>query len=654
MSVRARIAALGVITFMGLATVAGVFWWSQERVGAAFAEAEHYSALDSSARELAEIGAQLESAEKAYLLSPGDSSRMSFEQLLVKSRFELNRISKLANDPSSAAAIGELRSSFDFIETTFAELNDIQARLGFNAQSGLRAALAESSGAVEARIAEELKFGSNPDFEKMVRAVIQIRGAEKDFTLGGGKEAIGEFDGIYAKFEELLERAYIPNEAKEFIGKNMAEYKELFGEYAKAANSRTEMRATIEAGFSNLPPALDRLKKNAGAGAAEAAKSLAETRSRATFLVGGLIVAVLVLVAGLGALIGSSIIQPLKRLRAAMEALAEGHTNVEFPSGEGRTELAAMARTVQVFRDNALERQRLAEARAADDASRDERVRRLEGLISSFDATVERALSSLDGAADELSRASREVESASVNVAGEAERAGTAARIAAENVTLAAAATEELAASITEIAGQAGKSTTVASRAVEGARQTAASMSELSSTADKIGQVMGLIRDIANQTNLLALNATIEAARAGEHGKGFAVVAAEVKDLASQTATATEDIAQQVEAIQLASANAVSAIEDVTEIINEMNGIATAVAASVEQQDGAVRSISENVASASGSSSEGAAAMDAVAGAGNHARQSGNEVERLSRLLNEQAKVIREEIRVFLDGVRAA
>ncbi|WP_202395944.1 methyl-accepting chemotaxis protein [Stappia sediminis] len=654
MSVRARIAALGVITFVGLVTVAGVFWWSQERVGAAFAEAEHYSTLDSSARELAEIGGQLEIAEKTYLLSPGEASREAFEQLLVNARFEVNRTSALVDDPASVAAIRELHSSFDTIETAFAELNDIQSTLGFNAQNGLRAALAESSGAVEARIAEELKFGSNPDFEKMVRAVIQIQGAQKDFALGGGEEATSKFDEIFAKFEELLERAYIPNDAKKFIGENMAQYRELFADYAKATSVRSGLRATILATFANLPPALDRLKENAGAGAAEAAKSLAEIRSRATYLVGGVMLTVLVLVAGLGALIGGSITHPLKRLQAAMEALAQGRTDVELPSGEGETELAAMARTVAIFRDNALERQRLASEREAENAGRDERVRRLEGLISGFDATVEKALSSLDGAAKELSRASHEVESASDNVAGEAERAGAAARIAAENVTLAASATEELAASITEISAQAGKSTAVASRAVEGARQTAASMSELSSTADKIGQVMGLIRDIANQTNLLALNATIEAARAGEHGKGFAVVAAEVKGLANQTATATEDIAQQVEAIQIASANAVSAIDDVTAIINEMNDIAAAVAASVEQQNAAVFSISENVANASGSSSEGAAAMDAVAGAGNHARRSGNEVERLSLLLNEQAKVIREEVRIFLDGVRAA
>ncbi|MBA5778678.1 HAMP domain-containing protein [Stappia sp. F7233] len=654
LTVRARIFALSAVSFVALVVVAGGFWWSQNRVEDAFTRAERFGALASDVQDLAEIGSYLRGVEKDYLLAPSDQQVKAFDEFVAKARTKVDAISAMEISPESQQALASLSDTLAGVESTFAETVELQRTLGYDSESGLRAELAASSGAVEKRLTKELRFGSNPDFEKLVRSVIEVQRAEKEFTLDRSDVSLGNFEVSYGRFERLLGKAYIPNEAKTFIADNMATYRKSFDAYTAAMNDRLAKVEVNEDLLDLMPPILDQLKADASAGAVQAAADLADIRAKAGLIVGGTILSVLVLVVLLGFIIGRSISLPLGRLRMAMERLAEGMTDVDLPEAQGRTELAAMARAVEVFRNNAIERQRLAAARDEENAERDARVKRLEGLIGGFEAAVERALASLDGAAQELSQASSAVEQASDNVAMEADRAGGAVRTAAENVTSAASATEELAASIAEVAEQAGKSTMVASRAVEGTRSTASSMAALSQTADRIGQVMGLIRDIANQTNLLALNATIEAARAGEHGKGFAVVAAEVKDLANQTATATEDIAQQVEAIQLASASAVSAIEEVTEIISEMNGIAAAVAASVEQQSGAVQSISENVANASGRSSEGANAMDVVAKASDHARRTGEEVERLSVTLAEQARVIREEIGNFLDGVRAA
>src|SRR5262249_57309327 len=130
--------------------------------------------------------------------------------------------------------------------------------------------------------------------------------------------------------------------------------------------------------------------------------------------------------------------------------------------------------------------------------------------------------------------------------------------------------------------------TEVAGRAVSEAQRTVATMSDLGNAATRIGEVIGLIQAIAGQTNLLALNATIEAARAGEAGRGFAVVASEVKSLAGQTGKATEEIASQIRALQTASGDAAQAIEQVNSIIEDMSSIATAVAASVQEQNAAV------------------------------------------------------------------
>lgn len=434
----------------------------------------------------------------------------------------------------------------------------------------------------------------------------------------------------------------------------MTAYKAAFDQYAAALATRATKITLAEDLFNLLPPHIDTLLAAASAGDSEAQKQLAAIRSLSAKVVLGAIGGLVIILSALAIMIGRSISGPLARLQGSMEVLASGKTDIDLPEANGLDEISAMVRTVRVFRDNAAERNRLAAEQARENEGRDARVARLETIISNFEAAVQRSLDSLDRASTDLGNASGAVESASDEVAELADQAGNSVRVAAENVTSASGATEELASSIKEIASQAGRSTQVAKRAVAGADSTFSTMQELSNAADRIGAVMSLIRDIANQTNLLALNATIEAARAGEAGKGFAVVAAEVKQLADQTAKATEDIAKQVDAIQSASAGAVSAISEVRDIIADMDGLASAVAQAVEQQDRAVSDISRNVADASHRSEEGAHRMDSVVAATSHARASGDEVDRLSKVLSEQASLLRREVRGFLEGVRAA
>ncbi len=179
-------------------------------------------------------------------------------------------------------------------------------------------------------------------------------------------------------------------------------------------------------------------------------------------------------------------------------------------------------------------------------------------------------------------------------------------------------------------------------------------MGQLAQAASRIGEVVNLIQAIAGQTNLLALNATIEAARAGEAGKGFAVVASEVKSLAAQTARATEEIASQIGAIQLASGDAVDAIDKVGQVIGEMRGIAASVAAAVEEQNAAVSTIAEAVNRASDETRGGAEAMGRVGGTAQSAQATAEDVRALSGRLGEEAQALDREIRTFLEGVRAA
>ena len=352
--------------------------------------------------------------------------------------------------------------------------------------------------------------------------------------------------------------------------------------------------------------------------------------------------------------IGRSITRPLDGLAQAMSKLAAGDTSAAIPATAAKDELGAMARTVIVFRDTMIERERLAKSQAAANRERENRGEAIAVTITRFEMSVDQALAQVREAAERLEITSTQLNGAADSVSAEARTAEERVGIASGNVTAAASSVEELAASIGEISGQAHRSTEVAARAVKEAQRTVGTMSELGDAATRIGEVVGLIQAIAGQTNLLALNATIEAARAGEAGRGFAVVASEVKSLAGQTAKATEEIAGQVGAIQSAVADAAQAIEQVNGIIDEISAIAGTVAITVEEQTQAVASISEGVHRASMEARSGAEAMSRVAGASIDARQTAADVKALADTLSAEAERLNQRVRQFLDDVQAA
>jgi len=347
--------------------------------------------------------------------------------------------------------------------------------------------------------------------------------------------------------------------------------------------------------------------------------------------------------------------RPIDDLKQVMEAFAGNDLKAQVPGLDRRDELGEMARTVDVFKNNALEAERMRSDQQINDKRNVEQrkadMNRLaddfEGAVGQIVEAVSQASGELEASANTLTSTAQRAQHLTSTVASASEEAST-------NVQSVASATEQLTSSVNEISRQVQESARMAGEAVGQARRTNDRVSELSKAAARIGDVVELINTIAGQTNLLALNATIEAARAGEAGRGFAVVASEVKALAEQTAKATGEIGQQITGIQAATQESVGAIKEISGTIEKLSEISSTIAAAVEEQGAATQEISRNVQqAASGTQQVSSHIADVQRGAGETGSAS-SEVLSAAKKLSGDSNRLKTEVSRFLNSVRAA
>ena len=469
---------------------------------------------------------------------------------------------------------------------------------------------------------------ANGEFEKFDRAVADIaRGASGQLQRLSA-DLIAQKDAYRTAFSQIVIRE---TELDRLVGTTMA---------GIAAELKTKT---------------DELAKLQSERNAQGIDETFDLISNSALMVGVISFAAVVVGLLIAWLIGRGIAKPVVGMTSAMTTLAGGDLTVEIPARGRKDEIGEMAGAVQVFKESMQETERLrAEQEALKKQAEIDKVAAMNKLADEFEASIRGVVNGVASAATELQATAQAMSATAEETNAQATTVAAASEQASNNVQTVATAGEELSSSISEIGRQVGEAGSISRKAVDQAERTSAQIVSLAEAAQKIGDVVQLINDIAAQTNLLALNATIEAARAGDAGKGFAVVASEVKNLATQTAKATEEITGKIAEMQSATQESTVAIQSIAETIGQMDEISTAIAAAIEQQGAATQEIANNVQQAARGTQDVSSSIVNVTQAASETGAAAEQMLSSSNDLSKQGETLREKVDMFVARVRAA
>lgn len=587
---RAQIAALGMGGVLLLGAIYTTGLRTQERQQGT---ADDSTRLRGAVAALAEDLLTARQAETEFLLQRREPMIAAREARVARASERLKEIEAqvaplAAEDPIKRAEA--IRAGLNVYETRFQNVAAAQRTLGFTERDGLQASLRAAVHQIETRLAAF-------DEPRLSVLMLMMRRHEKDFMLRGDEKYGDALRDRVAEFGPALAASTLAPDARTEIDGLLKAYAGRFLAYLAGASTLKEEADDLAAIYGRLQPLVAEVRAAVEARHEQTLAEIAESRALTTALMWWTIGLTVLSAGALSLWVGRRISTPLARMAEAMQRLAGGDLGVAVPRIERCDEIGAIARAFGVFHAKIVENRDLTEGQAtARRLGEAERRAAMLALADRLETEVGHAARDLSRAADAMRDGAGTVSDVLDETRGRAGAAATASQEGSASIRTVATAAEELTASLDAVAARVVRSTEVAARAAAEAGRTDRIVRDLAGMAARIGDVVDLIGAVAGQTNLLALNATIEAARAGEAGRGFAVVASEVKLLATQTTKATEDIRTQVEAIQAGTAQVVGAIEGIAGTVGEMDEIASMIAVSVRQQQGATQEIAGNVA----------------------------------------------------------
>lgn len=621
---------------------------------------------------VSEASQRLAETLPAFALSPTVESRLENYAHVGELRDSLQSQLAVLQSLSGARETATLAASVEELVTVADGMNEVvEQRLQIRDRRNYETSRATATRAAFASSIEgALDASDEADIESLLRAMVSANQILISFNEVATAASNSEVDAIFDNFDEAVGEldvnlAILGNIATQ-------EMRDLSGQligFGEGSSGIFELRkseltaeATAETVAEEARIAAEALLANVGDFKGQVDDRVAEATAAANGSVTtGRVLLIAIAAIGLGIAVAiawfyvsATLLKRLSAMAKTMSALAEGNSDVNLGFTPGNDEIGDMARSVDVFRQNAIERARLEAETEEERRMKEKRSAAVESLIQAFDEASANALGQVSEAAAQMETSARAMSSTAAATTGKSAAVAQASEGASQNVQTVAAAAEEMVSSIGEISQQIARSTEIAGSAVDQVEKTNVDVQRLNDAAKSIDDIVSLINDIAEQTNLLALNATIEAARAGEAGKGFAVVASEVKTLAEQTGNATQNISEHISGIQNATQTAVEAMGSIGSTIHEMSEIATAIAAAMEEQRAAAGEITRSAQEAADGTRDVFANIQEVDQATSETGQSAGQVLEASLAVSRQSDDLKGSVEQFLTEVRSA